>query len=225
MSPATALTVVTALFALGAQPAPATREVRFDEQQAGTPPRGFACALTGSGRPGVWKVLEDTTAASRPNVLGQLDDDGTSYRFPVCVLDGLSARDVDLSVRFKPISGAEDRAAGLVWRYHDKDNYYVVRANALEGNVVLYKVENGKRTDLDPRGSGPLAYGKKARIASGAWGTLRVVAREAVFEVHLDGQKLFDVEDLTFGEPGRVGLWTKADSVTHFDDLKVTVLR
>jgi hypothetical protein len=156
-------------------------------------------------------------------VLAQVDDDPTSYRFPICVLDGVSSRDVDLAVRFKAVKGSGDRAAGVVWRYQDRDNYYVVRANALEGNVVLYKVEKGRRSDLKPRGAGVLAYGKKASVATGAWGLLRVVAIGNVFAVHLGGEKLFEVEDSTFAGAGGVGLWTKADSVTYFDDLTVTV--
>jgi hypothetical protein len=131
---------------------------------------------------------------------------------------------VDLSVRFKAMSGAEDQAAGLVWRYRDQDHYYIVRANALEGNVVLYKVENGKRSDLKPKGSGTFAYGKKAPVKSGAWNALRVVARGPLFEVFLNGEKLFEVEDATFTAKGQVGLWTKADSVTRFDDLEYSVL-
>jgi hypothetical protein len=197
----------------------------FDDQKAGEPPKGVSCALTGKGRAGVWKILADPTAPSPRNVLAQTDDDGTSYRFPVCVIDGVAAVDLDLSVRFKPISGAGDQAAGLVWRYRDKDNYYIVRANALENNVVLYKVENGKRTDLDPKGSGPFAYGKKARVPLGAWSTLRVVAKGPVFETYLGSEKLFDVEDATFTGTGQVGVWTKADSVTYFDDLKAVVLK
>lgn len=197
----------------------------FDGQKAGEPPKGVTCALTGMGRPGIWKVLADPTAPSPPNVLAQTDADGTSYRFPVCVFDGVTAADVDLSVRFKPVSGAGDQAAGLVWRYRDPDNYYIVRANALESNVVLYKVEKGKRTDLDPRGSGAFAYGKKARVPSGTWSTLRVVAKGAVFEAYLDGGKLFDVDDATFTASGQVGVWTKADSVTYFDDLKLTIVK
>ena len=200
------------------------REVAFDDQTAGQPPHGFTCALTGSGRAGTWRVHADGTAPSPPNVLAQLDDDATSYRFPVCALDGVSARDIDMSVRFKAVKGGKDQAAGLVWRYRDKDNYYILRANALESNVVLYKVEKGKRTDLDPKGSGLLAYGKKARVPSGAWSTLQVVAKGSVFEASLDGQKLFEVEDATFTAPGQVGVWTKADSVTYFDDLQLTVL-
>jgi hypothetical protein len=197
----------------------------FDEQKLGEPPKGMTCALTGKGRPGVWKILADPTAPSPSQVLAQADDDRTSYRFPVCVVDGVSALDLDLSVRFKPVSGTVDQAAGLVWRYRDPDNYYVVRANGLENNVVLYKVEKGKRSDLDPRGAGALAYGKKARVASGAWNSLRVVAKGAAFEAYLNGENLFGVDDATFMGAGQVGVWTKADSVTYFDDLKLTIAR
>jgi hypothetical protein len=196
----------------------------FDDQEPGEPPKGMACALTGKGRPGSWKVLADETAPSAPNVLAQTDDDRTSYRFPVCVAAGPSAADLDLSVRFKPRSGSEDQAAGLVWRYRDADNYYIVRANALENNVVLYKVEGGRRTDLPLRGEGR-TYGKKTPVPSGAWSTLAVSVRGSRFEVVFNGAKLYEVEDATFAGPGRVGVWTKADSVTHFDDLKLTIVR
>jgi hypothetical protein len=127
---------------------------------------------------------------------------------------------VDLSVRFKPISGRVDQAAGLVWRYQNQDNYYIVRANALEDNVVLYKVQGGKRTDLPLTGEGR-TYGKKSDVPSGQWSTLRVVAIGPVFEVYLNGTKLYEVDDTTFAQPGKVGIWTKADSVTQFDDLTV----
>jgi hypothetical protein len=194
----------------------------FDDQKAGESPEGMTCALTGKGRPGSWKVLADKTASSAPNALAQTDDDSTGYRFPVCVADGVAAVDVDLSVRFKPVSGSGDQAAGLVWRYRDADNYYVVRANALENNVVLYKVEGGRRTDL-PLKNESRTYGKKAKVPSGAWSTLTVNAKGSLFAVALNGTKLYDVEDLTFAGPGRIGVWTKADSVTYFDDLKVSV--
>jgi hypothetical protein len=213
--------VLTAGLVLGSEGA--RRQVNFDDQKAGEPPSGFTCALTGNGRPGTWRIVEDATAPTRPNVIAQLDEDATTYRFPVCVLDGVSARDVDLSVRFKPIRGTKDQAAGLVWRYRDIDNYYVIRANALEGNLVLYKVEGGRRTDLKPKGAGTLAYGKKANVAPGAWGVLRVTARGSLFEAYLGTDKLLEVEDSTFADAGKVGLWTKADSVTSFDDLRVDV--
>jgi hypothetical protein len=197
-----------------------TETVTYDGQKAGEAPRGFSCALTGRGRAGTWKVQGEAGAPSGPNVLAQSDADATSYRFPHCVLDGFSATDVVLSVRFKTIGGQEDQAAGLIFRYRDRDNYYVVRANALEGNVVLYKVENGKRSDLDPTGMASSAYGKKANVPRGRWGSLGVSVRGARFEVLLADEKLFEVEDRTFAGPGKVGVWTKADSVTLFDDLR-----
>ena len=212
--------------ALAALAAPGgAQTATFDDQKAGEAPKGFTCELTGRGRTGVWKVQEDASAPSRPNVLAQTDEDSTGYRFPVCVMNGVSAKDLELSVRFKPLKGSGDQAAGIVWRYRDKDNYYVTRANAIEDNVVLYKVENGTRRDLKPKGAGAFAYGKKARVPSGQWGLLRVVARGPLFEVYLGGEKLFEVEDATFATSGKVGVWTKADSVTYFDDLKVVAVR
>jgi hypothetical protein len=200
-----------------------TQTVSFDDQKPGEPPREFSCFLTGKGRPGAWTIATDATAPTPPHVLAQTDEDATGYRFPVCVLDSVSASDVDLSVRFRPVKGATDQAAGIVWRFRDADNYYLLRANALENNLVLYKVEAGKRSDIKPTGAGMFAYGKKAKVASGAWGTLRVVAKGPLFEAYLNGEKLFDVEDRTFGGAGKVGVWTKADSVSYFDDFKVMV--
>jgi hypothetical protein len=198
----------------------ASTVLNFDTEHVGAEPAGFSQALTGQGRPGKWLVVRDDGSPDRKNVLGQTDDDPTSYRFPLCIYDGLELRDVDVSVRFKPVRGTRDQGAGIVWRYRDKDNYYLVRANALEGNVVLYKVQNGKRSDLPLRGAGR-TYGKKDFIPSGQWGMLRVVAQDRVFEVYHDGHKLFDVEDDTFRDPGKVGVWTKADSVIYFDDLEI----
>jgi hypothetical protein len=113
-----------------------------------------------------------------------------------------------------------DQAAGLVWRYQDENNYYIVRANARENNVVLYKVQDGKRTDLPVKGEGR-TYGKPSKVPASQWGTLRVVAKGSLFEVYHNGSKLYEVEDTTFTQAGKVGVWTKADSVTHFDDLTV----
>ena len=107
-----------------------------------------------------------------------------------------------------------------MWRYQNEDNYYIVRANALENNVVLYKVQDGTRTHLALKGEGR-TYGKPAQVSAGEWSTLGVVAAGPLFEVYFNGSKLYEVEDTTFDQPGRVGVWTKADSVTHFDDLTV----
>jgi len=190
----------------------------FDQMDAQIAPLGFTQARTGRGGTGAWEIKKDNTAPSGQKVLAQTSSDPTNYRFPLCIYDAFEARDVDLSVSFKPLSGTVDQAAGLVWRYQDPDNYYVVRANALEGNVVLYKVENGKRSDLKPKGSW-FAYGKDAPVPLKVWSSLRVIVRSNTFSVSLNGEHLFDVEDDTFPQAGKVGLWTKADSVTLFDTL------
>lgn len=195
----------------------ATRKVDFSDDTIGQPPKGFEFGHTAkAGAPGKWVIQ----AEGANKYLVQADPDSTRSRFPVAVLSDVSAADLDLSVRFKPVSGRVDQAAGLVWRYRDQDNYYIVRANALEDNVVLYKVENGKRIDLPLKGEGR-TYGKKADVPAGQWSTLRVIATGALFEVHSNGTKLYEVEDRTFTQAGKVGVWTKADSVTQFDDLTV----
>lgn len=193
--------------------------IDFEGSAAGAPPEGFAFARTGRGEPGRWEVAAAAGSPSGRQVLAQTSTDATSFRFPVAVVEGFTARDVDLAVRFQTVSGKVDRAAGLVWRYRDPDNYYIVRANSLEDNVVLYKVEAGKRTDLDVKGAGR-TYGAKAEVPAETWSELRVIARENLFTVYLNGRELFQVEDATFREAGGIGLWTKADSVTRFDDLR-----
>ena len=194
-----------------------TRKVDFSADAVGQAPKGFAFGHTAKlGAPGRWVIQQD----GANHVLAQTDPDPTRTRFPVAVLSDVTAGDVDLSVRFKPISGRVDQAGGLVWRYRDEDNYYIVRANALEDNVVLYKVEKGRRSDLPVKGEGR-TYGKTADVPAGQWSTLRVVANGPRFEVYLNGDRLYEVVDTTFTQPGKVGLWTKADSVTQFDDLTV----
>ena len=213
--------VATAVLCMGVgMSASAQTVVDFEKDKPGSPPAGFQTALTGSGKPGVWVVVEDSTAPTGHLVLAQTDADPTGYRFPVCVLDSVTAKDAEISVRFKAVSGREDQGAGIVWRYRDQDNYYVVRANALEGNVVLYKMQGGKRTDLPLKGEGR-TYGKKSPVPSGKWSTLGINVKGDLFEVLLNGAKLYEVEDTSFPEAGKIGLWTKADSVIRFDDLRI----
>ncbi len=195
----------------------------FEDGAVGDVPDGFTAAHTGKGRPGSWEVREDLAGPTGGRVVAQMDADRTNYRFPILVHDSVRARDVDLAVRFRPVSGRVDQAAGLVWRYQDPNNYYVVRANALEDNVVMYKVEAGKRTDLPVTGAGR-SYGVKTPVPAHEWSRLRVVATGPRFAVYLNGRHLFEVEDATFAEAGSVGLWTKADSVTAFDDFLVIPL-
>jgi 3-keto-disaccharide hydrolase len=198
----------------------ATRKVDFSDDAVGQAPKGFEFGHTAkAGAPGKWVVQAEGTE----KYLAQVDPDSTRSRFPVAVVADVSAADVDLSTRFKPVSGRVDRAAGLVWRFLNEDNYYIVRANALENNVVLYKVEKGKRTDLPVKGEGR-TYGKAAQVPSGQWSTLHVVATGPRFEVFFNGTKLYEVEDTTFTQPGKVGVWTKADSVTQFDDLTIVTI-
>ncbi len=211
---------VITLLLFAATNAFAQTTIDFNKDKAGAPPSDFTTALTGQGKAGVWTVMKDAASPNQGNVLAQTDADATSYRFPVCVYDKLTAKDADISVKFKAISGKKDQAAGIVWRYRDKDNYYIVRANALENNVVLYKVQNGKREDLPLKGEGR-TYGKTAKVPPMQWNTLRVTAVGNLFTVYLNGAKLYEVEDATFPDAGKVGLWTKADSVTYFDDLEV----
>ena len=199
-----------------------TQTINFDKDRETLIPKGFSTALTGKGKHGHWVVVKDDTAPSKPNVLAQTDMSGSGSHFPICVYDSVEAKDVDVSVKLKPVKGEEDQAAGIVWRYKDKDNYYIVRANALEDNVVLYKVEKGKRTDLPLKGIGK-TYGKKVKVSSGEWGTLWLVAKGNLFEAYFNDKKLYEVEDSTFTNIGKIGLWTKADSYTLFDDLKIEV--
>ena len=197
----------------------------FDKDAPGAMPSGWKAAVTHAGDAPRWEVVADETAPSKPNVLAQLSAEPGRAQFPLAVFQGVTCRDGDLSVRFKPVSGKVDRAAGLVWRYRDENNYYIVRANALEGNVVLYKVEDGKRTSLAPKGTPPKTYGVDHEVPSGRWSALRVVFEGPRFTVFFEGQELFVVEDGTFSEAGQVGLWTKADSVTHFDDFQIVTKR
>lgn len=195
----------------------------FEEGEPGQVPPRFTAALTGAGGPVKWHVQEADDAPSGRQVMAQLSDDRTNARYPHLVRDDFTARDVDLSVKFKTISGEVDASGGLVFRYQDDGNYYVVRANALEGNVVAYKTKKGERSNIGVKGRGN-AYGVKAEVPHQQWNTLRVIAKGSLIEVFMNGRKLFEVENDTFAEAGKVGLWTKADAVTQFDDLQVTSL-
>jgi hypothetical protein len=198
-----------------------TTTINFDGDKVGEPPSNTTAALTGRGRPGKWVVMKDAAAPEQGAVLAQTDSDPTGYRFPVCVFDKITVKDADISVKIKAISGRVDQGGGIVWRYRDKDNYYIVRANALEDNVVIYRVLNGKREDLPLKGAGR-TYGKKVKVPAGRWNTLRVTAQGNLFTVYFNGEQLYQAEDDTFKDAGKVGLWTKADSVIYFDDLRVT---
>ena len=186
--------------------------VNFDDMKSGAAPPGWTATQTGSGS-AKWAIEKDDSAPSKPNVLKQ---SGVAT-FPVCIKNDTSLKDGFVEVKFKPVSGKEDQAGGVIWRAKDPDNYYIFRANANENNAVLYKTVNGKRSPLDIVGRKG-GYGVKEKVASGEWHTLRVEFAGNRFKAYYDGKHLFDVEDKTFTEAGKVGVWTKADSVTLFDD-------
>lgn len=180
--------------------------MNFDDAKTGAPPPGWTATQTGSGT-AKWAIEKDESAPSKPSVLKQ---SGVAT-FPVCFKNDTNLKDRFVEVKFKAVSGKEDQAGGVIWRVRDANNYYIARANALEGNVVLYETVNGKRSSLDIVGRKG-GYGVKEAVASGQWHTLRVEFAGNHFKLS------FDVEDTTFTEAGKVGVWTKADSVTLFDD-------
>jgi len=181
----------------------AAETVNFDNMKGGPPP-GWTATQTGSGT-AKWSVEKDNSAPSKPNVLKQ----SGQATFPVCFKNDTNIKDGFVEVKFKPISGKEDQAGGVIWRLQDGNNYYIARANALENNVTIFHTIKGKPTEKKRT---------KMQVASGTWHTLRVDFNGNHFTVTFDGKHLFDVEDTTFTEAGKVGVWTKADSVTLFDD-------
>jgi hypothetical protein len=215
-------TTIIALFLLTTVPTRADT-VTFDAMPVDRAPEGFAVALTGGGKAPVWLVKPAPDGASGRMVM-QTSAEAIDNRFPLLVRTDVKARDVELSVRFRAVSGKIDQAAGLVWRYKDANNYYLVRANALEDNVVTYKVEKGQRIDLPVKGQGR-TYGAKALVTKGGWNTLGVNIHGNVMRVSLNGLVLYEVEDNTFAEAGGIGLWTKADSVMLFDDFSWNILK
>lgn len=175
------------------------------------PPEWLTSMRTGSGAPGSWSVVEDHSA-SGGKAIEQSNPDATDYRFPLAIYQPLQATDLEVSVRFKAVSGKGDRAGGLAVRLVDADNYYVVRANALEDNVNLYRVVKGRRQEVK---------GASTRVTADEWHLLSLRAQGPSLSVSFDGRPLLTADDRTILGSGRVALWTKADSVTRFDSLKI----
>ena len=196
--------LVLAIVALAMLSSPPPEVITFDTAEAGRPPAGWLAGQTGSGR-AQWTVVADASAPSKPNVLKQ----SGSATYPVCIKDDTTIRDGFVEVKFKPVSGKEDQAGGVLWRARDVNNYYVARANALEDNVTIYHTVNGRRTEKKRT---------DMKVTPNQWHTLRVEFQANHFTVTLDGKKALDWDDDTFKDAGKVGVWTKADSVTLFDD-------
>jgi len=193
------------------QAAGASFTYNFETDAVGAMPAKFHSARTGQGAESRWEVMVDPTAPSKPNVVAQTSTDKTDYRFPLLIADEGSFKDLELSVRFKAVSGNVDRAGGLVFRLKDANNYYIVRANALEDNYRLYHVINGSRRQF---------AGANLKVTSGEWHEIKVESVGNKIICYYDGAKRIEATDETFKDAGKIGLWTKADSVTYFDDLK-----
>jgi hypothetical protein len=204
--------MIAALFLLGVNDM-SNQAIGFESSQIGIVPEGWTATLTGSGDP-KWTVESDDSAPSKSRVLKQ----SGRATYPLLLKNDTSIKDGFIEVMFKAVAGSQDRAAGVVWRAKDATNYYVARANALEDNVVLYKTVNGIRSPLGIIGRKG-GYGIDGSVPAGRWHSLRVDFQASRFRVSFNGKQLFEVEDSTFADAGRVGLWTKADSLTLFDQI------
>ena len=189
-----------------------TKVWNFDNDKQGEIAGGFLNQLTGKGGPGKWEVIKDDTATSTPNVIAQTSLAYFGYHFSMAVNENEVYDDFELIVKFKGVAGEEDQGGGPVWRYQDNNNYYIARANPLEDNFRVYKVVDGKRIQMDSA---------RLKVTSGEWHTIKVISRKDQIQCFYDGQPYLEVKDDTFHKAGRVGLWTKADAVTYFDDLEV----
>jgi hypothetical protein len=205
---------VCVLFTAGI--AAANDEWSFEDATVGQLPEGWSSTKTGNGPGSVWQVSEDESASAGPKVLTQTSSSGPNPLFNLCVADKPRYADVDFTVSFKALTGNNDQGGGPVWRYTDKNNYYVARMNPLENNFRVYKVVKGKRTQL---GSADVT------ARAGKWHTIRVIQQGDHIQCYLNGKLHLDVKDGTFAGAGQIGLWTKSDAVTSFDKLSVTAPR
>ena len=195
---------------LGANKA-STKSLSFKDAKVGELPKGWTAAKTGKGEGSVWQVVKDETAPGGPNVLAPVSSKGPTSLFNLCVADDTKLGDLDLAVSLKAVTGKIDQGGGLVWRYRDENNYYIARMNPLEGNFRVYKVVSGKRTQLGTA---------DVHAPAGKWHVIRILHDGDHIQCFLNDRRYLDVKDDTFKEAGKIGLWTKADAVTYFGDLR-----
>jgi hypothetical protein len=188
--------------------------IAIEKMEIGAAPAHFDFGLTGQGRLGQWVVTRDASATGG-RAIEQSSADRTDYRFPLAIYKPFSAKNVDVSVRFKAVAGSVDQAGGIALRLVDPDNYYVARANALEDNVRFYRLSNGRRIQI---------AGANLKVSANEWHALGLKAEGESFTVTFDGKELYRATDKSITAAGRVGLWTKADSVTRFDRIEIKPL-
>lgn len=183
----------------------------FNNDGLGKIPSDWSSYLTGKGKLGLWKILDDNGS----KILAQTSKENFGYHFDVIVNDFVSYKDLEFSLKFKGVEGHEDQGGGPVWRYQDANNYYVARANPLENNYRVYKVVDGNRkmlksVDID--------------VTTGQWHIVKIIMKGNVIECYFDGKLQLSTTDDTFPNAGKIGLWTKADAVTYFDDLTIATI-
>jgi len=188
--------------------------IPIDKTTVGTMPADFESARTGQGGSARWGVVDDATATGS-RAIQQSSTDRTDYRFPLAIYQPVNTKNVEVTLRFKPIAGRVDQAGGIAVRLTSPDDYYLVRANALEDNVRFYRIVKGRRQQLATA---------NVKVASNQWHTLGLRAENDRFTVTFDGKTLHSTNDRTFTGAGRVALWTKSDSVTRFDQISIQVL-
>lgn len=188
----------------------------FDTDVPGTLPRDFMVGTLFDGRPaGEWKVTQANQAPSPPHVLAQLMGKGAEHAYKLVLIDGTRSSDLDLEVSLLPVRGRADMGGGLIWHAADDRNYYLTRANPLEQNIRIYRVVKGVRQMLN---------NFDQIIDVRIWHTLRVKMRGCQIQVFFDDKQVFDLCDQTF-TGGQVGLWTKSDAVTYFDNMRLQIVR
>jgi hypothetical protein len=190
----------------------------FDKETVGKLPSGWKVEATDPrGELATWEVVSDFRDGEKTNALGMTranDDFGGTFN--LCLTDNVKLKDGEIKVSFKAISGVEDQGGGPIWRVQDKDNYYIARANPLENNFRMYYVKDGARKTLDS---------KRVDVPANQWHTIKIIYKGSHIEGYLNDIKYLEWEDSTFPEAGGVGLWTKADAVTYFDDFRVDSLK
>src|SRR5262245_31044215 len=188
--------------------------MKFNKDDAGKVPSGWTADKTGTGEGSIWKVVEDESAPSKSGYVLAQTAASPNAMFNLCVADKPILKDVEVSVSFKAVKGEKDQGGGIVWRYQDNNNYYVARMNPLEDNYRLYHVVSGKRTQI---------AGKEGiKVPAGEWHTLKIEMKGDEIECYLDGKKELEFKDSTITKEGKVGLWSKADAQTHFDQFTVS---
>jgi hypothetical protein len=196
--------------------------INFDHAALGKTPSEWTVLATDRGVSAHWEIRRDPSAPTQPYVFAQVSGDPRQDGFSLAILNTVSLRDGDISVRLKPVSGREEQGGGLVFRYRDEKNFYVVRADARDDEVAVYRVENGRSIPIRPRGAPASVTGVKHDLRPNVWSILKVSVRGGRFQVYVNHRRILQAEDSNSSVAGKVGLATRADSVTYFDDFRVS---